>query len=505
MIQLRPYQNSGFQAVVSAARMGHTNAVLCSPVGSGKSVMMAELCRVAKRPVVVSPSLSLLYQLVDNLKVWLDEPVDVEQGQHRAEFFAGLRRRVICASRDSLLSNSRYKGQAFDDTSLVIVDECHVGVTPRLIGMLRHFEQHGAFIVGLSATPYKSKGKPLPYWSRPCFSYSLLEAIEDGWLVRPKVHLSQVKSVDLSLVDEVAHEWDKKQLAAVLTAEHTVQEIASLVLQTFKLEPSAVYCHCVSQAKLVAEVLQRYGHKVSIVYSKQLYAERQANMEAFRSGESKIIVNVGVLSYGWDHPELRNIYNAAPTQSLSRYEQRIGRGTRPLSGVLASEMTKEERLAAIAASAKPEFQIYDITDSSRSLKLVNALDVLDAKSSENPERRARMMAKMEDGADILEEKAEQDEIDREQMLLAARELKQKRQKLIVGMTFDHESVDPFQKGAKKKGERGARMLWGPYKGQLIRTLPTKYLQYAYGKERKKESWHGRALANEIDKRLRNIA
>lgn len=505
MIQFRPYQRRGCDSVIQAARSGHKNAVLCSPVGSGKSVMMAELCRVSRRPVVLSPSLALLYQLHGNLQRWLDEKVDVEQGQYRAETFAGLRKRIIVASRDSMLSRDRYKGRAFEGTSLVIVDECHVGVTPRLVSMLRHFEDAGAFIVGLSATPYKAKGKPLPYWNRPCFSYSLLEAIEDGWLVRPHVHLSQVKSVDLSLVDEVAHEWDKRQLAAVLTAEHAVQEISSLVLQTFKGQPSAVYCHCVSQAKLVTEVLQRYGVKVSIVYSNQLLAERQANMNAFRDGDSKIIVNVGVLSYGWDHPELRNIYNAAPTQSLSRYEQRIGRGTRALPGVLDAEMSQEERLAAIKASAKPHFCIYDITDSSRSMQLINALDVLDAKSSENPERRKRMMEKMEEGADILEQKPEQDAIDEQQRLLAIKELKEKRQKLIVGMTFDHESVDPFGPDRPKKKERGARMTYGPYSGQLVRDLPTTYLQRAYGQQRKKDGWLAKAISTEIDKRLRRPA
>lgn len=503
--EFRPYQREGCDAVIGEARLGRKNAVLCSPVGSGKSVMMAELCRVARRPVVISPSLPLLFQLHGNLQRWLDEKVDVEQGQNRAEFYAGLRKRIIVASRDSMLSRSRFKGKAFDGTSLVIVDECHIGVTPRLVEMLRHFEEQGAFVVGLSATPYRAKGKPLPYWNRPCFSYSLLSAIEDGWLVRPKVHLSQVNSVDLTMVDIVAHEWDKRQLAAVLSAEKAVQEIASLVLQTFNQQSSAVYCHCVSQAKLVAEVISRYGHKVSIVYSKQLLAERQANMEAFRTGESKIIVNVGVLAYGWDHPELRNIYNAAPTQSLSRYEQRIGRGTRTLPGVLQSGMSHEERLAAIAGSAKPHFTIYDITDSSRSIRLVNALDILDAKSTEDRERRLRMMKKMEDGVDVLEEKPEQDAIDEAKRLLELQELKAKRQKLVVGMTWDHESVDPFGGEAPAKKERGARMLWGKYRGQLIRNLPTDYLQYVYQSERKKDGWLAKSVASEIDKRLRRTA
>ncbi len=502
MIDRRPYQQSARKAVIAVAKTGAKNAVVCSPVGSGKSLMMADLCSIAKRPVVISPSITLLNQLHGNLGKWLGEPVDVEQGQRKAEYVLGLKRRVVVASKDSLLSRSRYKGRAFEGTSLVMVDECHIGMTPAMVAILRHFESQGAFVVGFSATPYKGKGRPLAYWNRPCFSYSLLDAINDGWLVRPKVFLSEAESIDLSIVKEVAHEWDKQQLEAVLTAEHAVQEIASLVLQTFKRQPSAVYCHSVLQAKLVAEVIARYGQPVSLVHSKQSDEERKAHMDAFTSGEAKIICNVGVLAYGWDFPELRNIYNAAPTQSIAKYEQRIGRGTRAIGGTIRNDMTQEERLAAIAASAKPDFNIYDITDSSRAIQLVNALDVLDAASREDRERRLRMMAKMEEGSDVIAEAADQDRIDEEKRLLAAQELKEKRQRLVVGMTFGHEDRDPFEKPLESRKQRGWRMLWGPYKGELIRDLPTGYLKAVHGKQ-KKDSPLVRAIGTEIQNRERS--
>lgn len=502
MISRRQYQQKGIEGVLAEARRGAKNTVVCSPVGSGKSVMISELCRMARRPVVISPSLTLLDQLHRNLCKWLDEPVDVEQGLRKAEYVIGLKRRVVVASKASLLSRGRYKGRAFEGTSLVLVDECHIGMTPPMISILRHFEESGAFVCGFSATPYKGKGRPLPYWNRPCFSYSLLDAIKDGWLVRPQVHLSEAKSIDLRLVEEVAHEWDKAQLEAVLTAEHAVQEIASLVLQTSRSQPSAVYCHSVRQASLVAEVLRRYGRKVSLVHSKQSAEDRQANMDAFTSGEAKIICNVNVLAYGWDFPELRNIYNAAPTQSIAVYEQRIGRGTRALPGVLSNEMSLKERLDAIAASAKPSFNIYDITDCSRAIQLVNALDVLDAASRDNVERRRRMMEKMESGVDVLEEAVAQDEIDNERRLLEAQELKEKRQKLIVGMTFGHEDRDPFAPPVESRKQRGWRMLWGPYRGQLIRDLPEGYLKAVHGKA-KKDSPLIRAIGSEIANRNRS--
>jgi superfamily II DNA or RNA helicase len=492
-LRFREYQTQAIEAVLSASRRGRKRVSVCSPVGSGKTVIMAELCRLARRPMVISPSLALFDQLHSNLRVWLDEGIDLEQGLNRAATIQGLRRRVVVASARSLLSRDRYLRTSFNDISLVIVDECHIGITPVMIKMLSYFESIGAVIVGLSATPFKGKGKPLPYWDRPCYSYSLLQAINDGYLVRPIGHMSESKTIDLSLVDKVANDWNATQLQAVLTAEHAVQEIASLVMQTFKRQPSAVYCQSILQAKMVAEVLQRYGIKVSIVYSKQSPDERQANMDAFTSGQSKVIVNVNVLAYGWDFPELKNIYNAAPTMSLAVYEQRIGRGTRALKGVIHPDMNLQERLASIAASDKPNFNIYDITDTSRSIQLVNALDVLDAACRDNAERRERAMKAMTAGVDIIEEAGRQDAIEDERKVLEREELKAKRQHLIVGMTFDHTNRDlfaaPSGEGQPVK-ERGWRMLYGKYRGQTLRSLPEDYLRHvADTTMRKKDSFH----------------
>jgi superfamily II DNA or RNA helicase len=260
-----------------------------------------------------------------------------------------------------------------------------------------------------------------------------------------------------------------------------------------------VYACNVRQAKLLTEVFERYDKKTSIVHSKQNLVERKDNMDAFLKGETKIIVNVGILGYGWDHPELRNIYMAAPTRSLSRYEQRLGRGTRALPGVIDPDMSKEERLAAIAASGKPHFNIYDITDSSRSHQLLSALDVLDAKSRACAKRRERISSGLSmDGTDAVDAIREADEFDLAEMEAKAAELREKRRALLVGVTFDHNSRDLFSEPEEKKG-RAWRMLYGKYKGQRLDSLPEGYLQWVH-ESSKKDSPFKQAVQKELDRR-----
>jgi superfamily II DNA or RNA helicase len=442
-------------------------------------------------------------QARDRLEDRLGEECDIEQGSFRAgttsSFDGWFDRRIIVGSRDSLLSNSRFTASVYERITLVVVDECHVGMTPRFEAMLQWFEQRGATIVGFSATPYKGKGKALRFWPRPQVVYTLMQGIDDGYLVGPKCFLSEAQSFDLTKIEQIEGQWNKAQLAAVLTAEHFAQEVVGLALQTYAGQPSVVYASNKRQARLLCEVFERYAVRTSLVHSSQSPEERFANMQAFVSGETKIIVNVGILGYGWDFPELRNIYMAAPTRSLSRYEQRLGRGTRPLKGTIDPDMSRDERLAAIAASGKPHFNIYDITDSSRSHQLLSALDVLDAKSRACAKRRERISSGLSmDGTDAVDAIREADEFDLAEMEAKAAELREKRRALLVGVTFDHNSRDLFSEPEEKKG-RAWRMLYGKYKGQRLDSLPEGYLQWVH-ESNKKDSPFKQAVQKELDRR-----
>lgn len=497
---LRDYQVAAVGDVCRAAKRGERRITFCLPVGAGKTEVIAELCRIARHPLVIAPLIDLMWQASDRLEMRLGEQCDIEQGWLRAEPTDWLRNRVIVGSRDSLLSNGRYKSPAYEDVSLVIVDECHIGITPQMESMLLHFESRGATIVGCSATPYKGKGKGLPYFPRPQSVYTLRQAFDDAYLVPPMCFTSEAKAFDMAKVDEISGEWDEKQLAAILTAEHYAQEVVNLVLQTHQQKPSVVYAKSVKQALLLADVFNRHKESVSVVFGTQNRDKRRANMDAFLSGESKIIVNVGVLGYGWDHPQLRNIYSAAPTRSLSKLEQRLGRGTRTLPGVLHPEMSIDERRSAIANSDKPHFNYYDITGSIRQHQLLSVYDVLDAKVRKSKKRRNALASSLSmDGTDVMESIKQADAVELAELEAQTKALIEKRKRLIVGVTFDHDSRDPFAEPESAK-KRGWRMMYGPYRGERIENLPVGYLKHIYETSRAK-SGKGLVFKNAVRKEL----
>ena len=86
--------------------------------------------------------------------------------------------------------------------------------------------------------------------------------------------------------------------------------------------------------------------------------ERDYKLKAFRNFEYDILWNADLLTEGYDDPGISCIVNASPTQSVSKYWQMNGRGTRCTANVDALA-TPAERRAAIASSDKPDLLILD--------------------------------------------------------------------------------------------------------------------------------------------------
>ena len=58
-------------------------------------------------------------------------------------------------------------------------------------------------------------------------------------------------------------------------------------------------------------------------------ANRETTLRLFKEGKIPVVVNVGVITTGFDYPELDTIVMARPTMSLALWYQIVGRAIRP--------------------------------------------------------------------------------------------------------------------------------------------------------------------------------
>mgnify|MGYP005830985349 FL=1 len=106
---------------------------------------------------------------------------------------------------------------------------------------------------------------------------------------------------------------------------------------------------------------------------------RQKILREFIRGNIQYLVNVGIATEGFDVPGISVVAMARPTQSRALYAQCIGRGTRPLTGILDGINESELRRGAIKGSDKPRLTVIDFVGNSGRHSLMSASDVLGGK------------------------------------------------------------------------------------------------------------------------------
>jgi len=130
-------------------------------------------------------------------------------------------------------------------------------------------------------------------------------------------------------------------------------------------------------------VFLMHGIKATAVSSdEEQTGNRTQKIKDFKDGKYDVIINVNLLTKGFDLPIVSCIVAAAPTKSLTRYMQAVGRGTRTLTGCIDGLETVEERWKAIKTSAKKDCLIIDIVDNTTKHSIVNAWN-LDRELSPN--------------------------------------------------------------------------------------------------------------------------
>ncbi len=339
MYQLRGYQQQASDAAVNFFKSKtKSNAIEVLPTGSGKSLVIADIAnRLDGYTLVFQPSKEILEQNYQKLCSYgvLDCAI------YSASFNSKQISRITFATIGSVKSNPGL----FSHFRNVIIDECHL-VNPKH-GMYKDFlEALKCKVLGLTATPYRLS-------STQGFG-SMLKFITR---TRPRVFSDVIYQVQISTLLDMGYlskleyyslkppGWNSNNLrinstGADYTDKSVVNEYNRLDFYNYLVTIVQRLLHPKSGSKrkgiLVftrflkeAESLTNSIHGCAIVTGETPKAGREKILSDFKSGKIKVVANVGVLTTGFDYPELDTIVLARPTMSLALYYQIVGRAIRP--------------------------------------------------------------------------------------------------------------------------------------------------------------------------------
>ena len=334
------------------------------------------------------------------------ETVDLEQAGYHADRY-GQEHRIVVASVQTLNSKrkGKYRMEKFrpDDFGLVMVDEAHRAAAATYRRVFEYFKQNSdCKFIGVTATPDRldKVGLGCVFDSVGC-DLNISWGIENGWLVEPKQKFVQIDGLDLTQVRTLGGDLDEKQLARIVEVEENLHAMAKPIVDVAGADWQAiVFTASVAQAHRLAELIRDYwkrqhgekeGSRIAVSLDGSLSPQdlkRRAIVKDFKDGEIQFLVNCGVATEGFDAPNVRVIAIGRPTKSRALYTQMLGRGTRPLPGVVDGWRTNHERIAEIADSDKTHCVVLDFVGQSGRHHLVCTTDILAGDEPEAVQERA---------------------------------------------------------------------------------------------------------------------
>lgn len=343
---LRPYQQHAVNATLEHFRKTDASALLVLPTGAGKSLVIAELARLAKGKLLVVTHVQEL--VAQNAAKF------AALGRQPGVYSAGLRLRdtqhqVVFGSIQSIAANL---SEFADQYSLIIIDEAHrvsdatESQYQKLIEHLRE-SNPGLKLLGLTATPYRLgygwiyrydyrgfvRSEESRIFEHCIYDLPLRSLIKEGFLTQPVLEKPAIAHYDFSSLqanrEGLYAEADLNELLSRFP--RVTQAICEQLIELSQSRRGVmIFAATVKHALEIETYLP--CDKTAVVIAQTNASDRESIIQRFKAGELLYLVNVAVLTTGFDAPHVDLIALLRPTQSVSLFQQMVGRGLRLAEG-----------------------------------------------------------------------------------------------------------------------------------------------------------------------------
>lgn len=337
-MQLRPYQQSAIDALFAWFNDNPTgNPCLVLPTGAGKSHIVAYFCKTVvqawpdQKILMLTHVKELIEQNAEKmLQHWPNAPLGI--------YSAGLRQKTVSNITFGGIQSLRKKSAMLGHVDLIVVDECHLishkaqGGYRELIAALLELNPK-LRVIGLTATPFRL-GHGYIHEGDDVIFNDLIEPvliedlINDGYLSPLRSKLTVTRLLTDGVHKRGGDYIESELQAAVNTPELNQGVVGEIVRYGQDRKSWLLFCAGVEHAtEIHAELLQN-GVSAAIVTGDTPSSQRAEILQQFKAGIVKAVVNVSVLTTGFDAPNIDLIALLRPTESPALYMQMVGRGLR---------------------------------------------------------------------------------------------------------------------------------------------------------------------------------
>lgn len=350
MLVPRHYQQAAHDAVVDHWKRSTLPVVVEAATGAGKSVIVALLARTlhqlsgGKRVLCLAPSAELVTQNAEKYQA-IGEECSIYSASAGQK---SLRHQVVFATEGTFKKVAKRLGREFAG---VIVDECH-RITPTIQAIIEDMRLSSPTlrVCGLSATPYRlgdgfifgvdPDGKALPesiarepYFHQCVYSIGARLLLDLGFLTPLRagdINASKYDTSGLKVQSNGQYSLATVKAAFEGWGRKTAGIVADIVAQTQDATGVMIFAATVNHAQEVMASL--HPDNARLITGETKKADRDRYIADFKARKFLYLVNVGVLTTGFDAPNVSHIAILRATESVSLLQQIMGRGMRLYPG-----------------------------------------------------------------------------------------------------------------------------------------------------------------------------
>lgn len=327
---LRPRQTTFVERSVAALNE-HGNTLGIAPTGCGKTIILsataghilaepdAKACILAHRDELVAQNRAKFQRVNPAIST------SVFDAQEKSWSGKATFAMVQTLSRDAGL-------MSLPSLDLLVIDEAHHAASVsyrRVIDRVLQKNNH-AKIYGVTATPMRGDGKGLrEVFSNVADQIRLGELIASGHLVPPRTFVIDVGTADaLSQVKRCAADFDMAEVASIMNKTPVTDAVIAHWREKASGRKTIVFGSTVAHADSVCRAFNDAGITAVLVHGTLSERERKAQLTTFETGTAQVVVNVAVLTEGYDYTPTSCIILLRPSSHKSTLMQMIGRGLR---------------------------------------------------------------------------------------------------------------------------------------------------------------------------------
>lgn len=323
------------------------NTLGIAPTGAGKTIMLSAVIgemhkqNPRLRACVLAHRDELTAQNEEKFR-WINPAISTSIVDSYGKSWEG---NVAFAMIQTLSRENNLK--EMPPVDLLVIDEAHHVTAPSYKNVLDHARKVNPElkILGVTATPERGDKSSLgEIFSNCCDQIKIGELILSGNLVRPvtfAIDMGNATEKLKALRTRGKGDYSDDEVASILDSEPLNSEVIRHWREKAGDRKTVIFCSNIAHARNVTNSFNTHGISTALITGEMTKEQRNLVFENMTKGMIQVIVNVAVLTEGWDYPPISCVVLLRQSSYKSTMVQMIGRGLRTIDPSIYPDIIKK--------------------------------------------------------------------------------------------------------------------------------------------------------------------